>query len=97
MDCLTASRLLQKIYSYKCQFCTKVWASSKAGLSSSYHVDGWAKYKEKVPDVSDPTENVQNNMQPQTQVYITYRFIYQKGAEKLVKNEYMQLATHLPS
>ena len=27
----------------------------KAGLSSQY--DGWAKYKEKVPDVSDPNEN----------------------------------------
>ena len=28
----------------------------KAGLSSSY--DGWAKYKEKVHDVSDPNQNV---------------------------------------
>ena len=28
----------------------------KAGLSSSY--DDWAKYKEKVPDVSDPNQNV---------------------------------------
>ena len=29
----------------------------KAGLSSSY--DCWAKYKEKVPDVSDPNQNVE--------------------------------------
>ena len=29
----------------------------KAGLSSSY--DGWAKFKEKVPDVSDPNQNVE--------------------------------------
>ena len=29
----------------------------KAGLSSSY--DGWAKCKEKVPDVSDPNQNVE--------------------------------------
>ena len=29
----------------------------KAGLSSSY--DGWVKYKEKVPDVSDPNQNVE--------------------------------------
>ena len=29
----------------------------KPGLSSSY--DGWAKYKEKVPDVSDPNQNVE--------------------------------------
>ena len=37
--------------------CTKVWAFSKAGLSSSY--DGWAKCKEKVPDVSNPNQNVE--------------------------------------
>ena len=37
--------------------CTKVWAFSKAGLSSSY--DGWAKCKEKVPDVSDPNQNIE--------------------------------------
>ena len=29
----------------------------KIGLSSSY--DGWAKYKEKVPHVSDPNQNVE--------------------------------------
>ena len=29
----------------------------KAGLSSSY--DGWAKCKEKVPDASDPNQNVE--------------------------------------
>ena len=29
----------------------------KAGLSGSY--DGWVKYKEKVPDVSDPNLNVE--------------------------------------
>ena len=29
----------------------------KAGLSSSY--DSWAKCKEKVPDVSDPNQNVE--------------------------------------
>ena len=29
----------------------------KAGFSSSY--DGWAKCKEKVPDVSDPNQNVE--------------------------------------
>ena len=57
MDCLTSRRLLQKFCSYKCQFCTKVRASSKAGLSSSY--DGWVKCKEKVPDVSDPNQNVE--------------------------------------
>ena len=57
MDCLTLRRLLQKVCSYKCQFCTKVWASSNAGLSSSY--DDWAKCKEKVPYVPDPNQNVE--------------------------------------
>ena len=57
MDCLTSRRLLQKICCYKCQFCTKVRASSKAGLSSSY--DGRAKCKEKLSDVSDPNQNVE--------------------------------------
>ena len=30
----------------------------KAGPSGSY--DGWAKYKEKVPDVSDPNQNLES-------------------------------------
>ena len=29
----------------------------KAGLPGSY--DGWVKYKEKVPDMSDPNQNVE--------------------------------------
>ena len=57
MDCLTPGILLQNVCSYKYQFCTKVRASSKASLSSSY--DGRGKYKEKVPDVSDPNQNVE--------------------------------------
>ena len=57
MDCLTSRILLQKVCSYKYQFCTKAKEVFKAGLSSSY--DGWAKCKEKVPDVSDPNQNVE--------------------------------------
>ena len=38
--------------------CTKVWPFSKAGLSSSY-MAGQNKCKEKVPDVSDPNQNVE--------------------------------------
>ena len=33
--CVTSMRLLQKICSYKCQFCTKLWASS-AAIALSY-------------------------------------------------------------
>ena len=58
MDCLTLRKHLQKVCSYKCLFCTNVRAfSSHAGLSSS--CDGWEKCKEKVPDVSDPNQNVE--------------------------------------
>ena len=66
MDCVTSKRLLQKICSYKCKFCTNGWASSKAGLSSSY--DGWAKCKEKVPDVSDPNQNVETTCKSKLEV-----------------------------
>ena len=41
----------------------------KAGLSSSY--DGWAKCKEKVPDVSDPNENVETTCNYKLRVYVT--------------------------
>ena len=46
MDCLTS-------------ICTKVCASSR--LVSQGHMcdDGWAKYKENVPYVSDPNQNVE--------------------------------------
>ena len=60
MDCLTIRRLLQKVYSYKCQFFTNARAFSSLqcwSLTSSH--DGWAKCKEKVPDVSDPNQNVE--------------------------------------
>ena len=40
----------------------------KPGLSSSY--DGWTKYKEKVPDVSDSNQHVETTCNSQ-QVYIT--------------------------
>ena len=34
--------------------------SSHAGFSSSY--DGWEKCKEKIPDVSDPNQNVETTV-----------------------------------
>ena len=66
MDCLTL-RLLQKVCSYKCQFCTNVRAFSSLqcwSLTSSH--DGWAKCKEKVPDVLDPNQNVETNFHSYT-------------------------------
>ena len=44
---------------------------------------GQKKFKEKVPDVSDPNQNIEIkcNFKP--------TFTNQKGTEKLVKDEYM--------
>ena len=53
----------------------------KAGFSSSY--DGWAKCKEKVPDVSDTNQNVETTCNSKLH---NLRFIHQKCAEKLVKD-----------
>ena len=74
IDCLTSRILLQKGCSYKCQFCTKSMCIFKAGLSSSF--DGWAKYKEKVTNVSDPNQNVE------TTCNAKLKFIHQKGCIK---------------
>ena len=46
MDYLTSRIILQKASSYKYQFWTKV-------------CDGWAKYKEKVPDMSDSNQKLE--------------------------------------
>ena len=43
------------------------------------------KCKEKVPDVSDPNQNVETTCNSN----LLKRFIHQKGAEKLVKDEYV--------
>ena len=45
MDCLTSRILLQKVCSYKCQFCTKVCASSR--LVSQVHMMAGQNVKKK--------------------------------------------------
>ena len=45
--------------------------------------DGWVKYKEKVPDLSDPNQNVKTTCSSKLKV----TFIHQKVEEKLVKDE----------
>ena len=57
MDFLTSRRLLQKICSYNVSSAPKYEHLLRLGLTSSY--DGWAKCKEKVPDVSDYNKNVE--------------------------------------
>ena len=46
MDCLTS-------------ICTKPKYVHLQGWSLEFICDGWAKYKEKVPNVSDPNQNVE--------------------------------------
>ena len=57
MDCLTSRILLQIRLQLQMSVLHQSMCIFKAGLSSSY--DCWAKYKEKVPDVSDPNQNVE--------------------------------------
>ena len=60
MDFLTSRILSHKTYSYKCQFCTKVCASSRlAVLISQDKYKEKVKHKEKVPDVSYSNQNIE--------------------------------------
>ena len=53
----------------------------KSGLSGLY--DGLAKYKEKVPDVSDPNQNVETTCNSKLKFTRLKSFIHRKGAENL--------------
>ena len=55
----------------------------KTGLSRSY--DSWAKYKEKVPDVSDPSQMLKQHAIPNSILHNLKT--YQKGAENLAKDK----------
>ena len=83
MDCVISAILL-KVCSYKCQFSAKVRTSSR--LVSQVHML-WllGKIYKKSTWCLRSQSKCWNNMQFQTQIYITLRFINQKGAEKLVK------------
>ena len=59
MDFLTLRILLQKVCSYKCQFCTKICASSRL-VSQVHTMMARQNIKKKsIPDVSDPNQNVE--------------------------------------
>ena len=57
----------------------------KPGLSSSY--DRRAKYKEKVPDVSQPNQNVKTTCNSKLKFTKLKDLLQKKVAEKLVKDE----------
>ena len=57
----------------------------KTGLSSLS--DGWAKYKEKVPDVSDSNQNVETTCNSKFKFTELKRFINGKGTETIVTDD----------
>ena len=57
----------------------------KTGLSNLS--DGWAKCKEKVPDVSDSDQNDETTCNCKLKFTELKRFIYLKATEKLFKDE----------
>ena len=57
----------------------------KTGLSSLS--DGWAKYKEKVPDVSDSNQNVEATCNSKFKFIELKRFINEKGTETIVTDD----------
>ena len=59
MDCLTSRRPLHKICSYKCQFSAPKYDHFPMLVSQVHMMAGENKCKEKVPDVPDPSQNVE--------------------------------------
>ena len=56
----------------------------KAGFSNLN--DGWPKYKEKIPAVTDFNQNVKTTCNPRLKL-AELKNIHQKGTKKLVKDE----------
>ena len=73
MDFVKSRRLLQKAWSYKCQLCTKVCASSRLVVVIS-QVKWWSNKIEKLPDIFQ--SKCWNNMQFQTQASLQRLKIY---------------------
>ena len=59
MDCLTSRRLLQKICRRKDQFSASKYEHFPRLVSQVHMMTGQNKCKEKIPDVSDPNQNVE--------------------------------------
>ena len=59
IDFLTSMRVLQKICSYKFQFSARKYQHFPRLVSQVHMMAGQIKCKEKVPDVSDPSQNVE--------------------------------------
>ena len=59
MDYLTSARLSEKIYSKKCQFFAPKYEHFPRLVAQVHIMAGQNKCKEKVPNVSDPNQNVE--------------------------------------
>ena len=78
MDCLTLRKLLKCQFFYKCQFCTKVCASSR--LVSQAHMMAGQNIKKKYLMCQIPVKLLKQHRIPNSS-------LNQKGAEKLVKDQ----------
>ena len=77
MDCLTSRLQVSVIHQSMCIFRAGIWSPS----------DGWAKYKEKVPDVSDSNQNVETTCNSKFKFTELKRFINEKGTETIVTDD----------
>ena len=79
MDCLTSRILLQKVCSYKCQFCTKVCASSR--LVSQVHMIAGQNIKKKYLMCQIPIKMLKQHAIPNSSLH-NLKIYSSKGCRK---------------
>ena len=85
MDCLTSRILFSEIFQLQISVLHQIMCIFKADLSGLS--DDCTKYKATVPDVSNPNQNIERTCNSKLTFTELKRFIHQKCAEKLVKDE----------
>ena len=85
MDCLTSRILFSEIFQLQISVLHQIVCIFKADLSGLS--DDCTKYKATVPDVSNPNQNIERACISKLKFTVHKRFIHQKDAEKLVKDE----------
>ena len=80
MDFITSRILLQKTSTYNYQFCTKACVSSR--LVSQVQVMTKAKYKGKVPDMSDFNQNVETTCNSKLK-FVELKDLFIKRVQKI--------------
>ena len=89
MDCLTLRRLLQKVCSYKCQFCTTYehFPVFNAG-NSQVHMMAGQNVQKKYLMCQIPIKILKQEATPNSSLH-NLKIYLSKGSKKLVKDEYM--------